>query len=149
MKIGMDMVQEGYNLLKQVSVRFTPPNLSAIISGGIYQYQRPDNSKVEDIVVNSLALSNSQLQEGFFNVNCHVPNKQNVVIGGQPQTTQPDIVRLKIIAKAVAERLDNYIGSDYRFRVQMPGNPIQDADLTWYINIRVFYNSIQNQYKFI
>lgn len=143
MKTGLDMVQIGYQLINQ-------PDVHALLSGSIFKLQRPQRtitSTESDIVINPLALPNKQYQEGVFNVNIHVPNLQNVVIGGKPDNTQPDIAAMNSIAAAVIPKLDNVWGDDYHLDCQTSGLPIQDSDGTWYLNIRVNFYSIQQNFK--
>lgn len=43
------------------------------INGKIYKDKRPVESSDEDIVINSLTMTNGYMQNGVFNVNCYVP----------------------------------------------------------------------------
>lgn len=56
--------------------------LVSALSGGIYTGQRPDNSVKEDVVINTITLTqDTEPQIGTSNVNIHVPD-QEVKIGG-------------------------------------------------------------------
>ena len=75
------------------------------INGGIYVGDdRPNDSDKEDIVVNSIALTQDYLpQIGTSNVNLFVPDK-NVKIGGKQQL-QANRTRLKELSEKAMETL--------------------------------------------
>ena len=51
--------------------------LKKALSGGIYvQGERPDNSGMEDVVINNLFLNHELPRTGTSNVNIHVPDKK-------------------------------------------------------------------------
>lgn len=139
MKTGIKMVQDGYSVVNVDAVKNA-------ITGKVYMYARPKNSNVQDVVLNTLTLSNTQVQEGVFNCNIHCPNKKDVVIGGKTDNTQPDIAALDAISQIVTDLLNIYIGNDFRLRAQNTGVLLRDVDGTWYVNIRVYYSSFQNHY---
>lgn len=87
-----------FSLLKQSPV-------STDISGGIYVGDdRPDDSTKEDIVVNSIDLTQDYLpQIGTSNVNVYVPDK-TVKIGGKQQL-QANRPRLKELSDMAIETL--------------------------------------------
>ena len=84
-------------------LRDSPVNTA--INGGIYVGDdRPDDSMKEDIVVNSISLTQDYLpQIGASNVNIYVPDK-NVKIGGKQQL-QANRTRLKELSKKAIEAL--------------------------------------------
>jgi hypothetical protein len=60
-------------------------DLTGNLTGGVYAGDRPDNSAVEDVTINTLPLSQDFLpQVGTSNVNIHVPDLY-VTIGGVKQ----------------------------------------------------------------
>ncbi|OQA66932.1 MAG: hypothetical protein BWY38_01642 [Ignavibacteria bacterium ADurb.Bin266] len=75
------------------------------ITGGIYVGDdRPDDSVKEDIVINSITLSQESLpQIGTSNVNIYVPDK-NVKIGGKQQL-KANRARLKQLSEIVMKTL--------------------------------------------
>lgn len=139
MKTGIQMVRDGYGIVNIDAVK-------NLITGKVYLFARPKNSEVQDIVLNTLALTNEQVQNGVFNCNVHCPNKSNVVINDETDTTQPDIAALDEISAFVTNILNDYVGYDFRLSAQNTGIPIRDVDNTWYVNIRVNYSSFQNHY---
>lgn len=110
------------------------------INGKIYKDTRPVDSRSEDIVINSLTMTNDYLQNGIFNINCYVPMLY-VNINGTAQY-QKNSKRLKEIADLVysaihdvweenfnldvvnhqdfEEKTHNY----YNFRVELNAYPI-------------------------
>jgi hypothetical protein len=84
-------------------LRESPVN--ATISGGIYVGDdRPDDSTKEDVVVNSIDLTQDYLpQIGTSNVNIYVPDK-NVKISGKQQL-QANRTRLKELSEMAIETL--------------------------------------------
>lgn len=139
MKTGLDMVNDAFGILNV-------PDITTVITGNLYKLARPKNSKVEDIVINALPLTAEQLQKGVFNVNIHVPNLKNVVIGGVTDETQPDVTRLGQIGKIVVEKLRDVVGNDFHFNADNSGYPIKDEDDTWYLNVRVSYYAVQTNF---
>lgn len=81
--------------------------VSTAITGGIYVGDdRPDDSAKEDIVVNSIDLTQDYLpQIGTSNVNIFVPDKI-VTIGGKQQL-KANRIRLKELSNMVIETLKN------------------------------------------
>ena len=81
--------------------------VSAAINGGIYVGDdRPDDSVKEDIVVNSIDLTQDYLpQIGTSNVNIFVPDKV-VTIGGKQQL-KANRTRLKELSNMAIETLRN------------------------------------------
>jgi hypothetical protein len=81
--------------------------VSAAINGGIYVGDdRPDDSVKEDIVVNSIDLTQDYLpQIGTSNVNIFVPDKV-VTIGGKQQL-KANRTRLKELSNMTIETLRN------------------------------------------
>lgn len=60
--------------------------LTSTINGGIYvQGERPDGSSKEDIVINNISVTHEKPQSGISNVNIHVEDLSNIMIGGQQQ----------------------------------------------------------------
>lgn len=119
--------------------------LKEAISGGVYKFKRPTNSEAEDVVINSLPITNGQLQQAVVNVNVFVPNKVQS-IGGYQDDEQPDTKRLKLLAELATSDLvdvwepeDSY-GVNYDVQQQ---TVIQDDDSKqYYINIRLQFYSV-------
>lgn len=101
------------------------------ISGGIYKYRRPINSTKEDIVINSLPITNGYMQKGTYNVNCYVQN-----IHGMPNTS-----RLEEIANKVQSILKEYWGEDYVLYIE--NSQTFEEENQMYYNFRIRLNIIK------
>lgn len=58
--------------------------LKEMVSGGIYKFERPDSSEKEDIVINTITVTQELPQKGASNVNIYVPDI-SIKIAGKPQ----------------------------------------------------------------
>lgn len=140
MKTGIDLAQD---ILSLVDV----DEITSIITGNVYLFERPQNSVLQDIVIGTLVLTNDQMQQGLGNVNCHCPNLKGVTINGAVDATLPDVVALNLISGRVTNLLNNYHGKTFFLSAQNTGVPLRDdINGTWYVNIRVNYNSFQDNY---
>jgi hypothetical protein len=122
-----------YKLLKDST------ELTSTISGGVYVYQRPFNSVLEDVVVNTIVLSqDSSPQIGTSNVNIHVKDK-SISIGGLKQD-MANIERLKEISAIVLNILRTQIVPGLSISIEnqttIPENEINQH----YVNIRINWN---------
>lgn len=127
MKTTLDFETFIFGILK-------PLNLA--ISGGVYLNKRVFGSKAEDVVINSLPVTNDNLQSAIVNVNIHVPNlKLNT--NGQTDNTQPDRVRLNEIAAPVLEALNECYEGDFSCDVQLVTLIEEPENKEHYFNIRV------------
>ena len=113
--------------------------IKAMITGGVYNSQRPLNSEKEDIVVNTITLTqDSSPQEGVSNINIHVPD-MTVKINSVQQTVINN-GRLKVISEAVlaAIRSANIEGLKCYPESQ---TTIQESEIKQhYCNIRINWN---------
>ena len=140
MKTGLEMVDDVYSLINK-------PEVKALIDGVVIKHRRPKGSKKKDIVVGSLALSAFQLQQGVTNVNIHIPNLTNVKFGDVVDDQQPDSVTFKAIVRVVRPLLDTQYRETFYTAVMDAPNLGQDSDGTWYMNIRVNYYAVINNFK--
>ena len=120
----------------------TLKNDSAIASqltGGVYIRQRPDNSVKEDIVVNTIALSQEYApQIGTSNINIHVADK-TVNIGGVQQKVA-DLVRLKTLSGLVLDKIRTVVVQGLTMTIE-PQNLIKEDEISQhYVNIRISWN---------
>jgi hypothetical protein len=112
---------------------------STSLTGGIFKARRPKDSKLEDIVVRTLAINGDQVQEGLVNVNVHVPNLQLT-----DDSTQPDEDRFTAITNIVLAALNDYRGFDFWFTIKVPGLLYPDGN-NWFSNIQVEYTTLQKE----
>jgi len=113
--------------------------LMSSLSGGIYAGQRPDNSEREDIVINTISLTQEyEPQLGTSNVNIHVPDKgQNI---GGVQMKMEDRQRLKYLADQVLTTLRDasVVGLTLQVTNQ---STIREAEISQhFVNIRIDWN---------
>lgn len=115
------------------------PAIATTISGGVYAGQRPDNSTMEDIVVNTIALTQDSLpQQGTSNINIHVPDK--VVTIGTSQQKLEDRARLKLIAGLVLDTMRAASVSGVKIAVESQNTIREPAIHQHYVNIRITWN---------
>lgn len=89
--------------------------INNVISGKIYKDKRPADSQKEDIVINSLTMTNHFLQNGVFNVNCYVPKKLVKIQDKNQYHT--DYARMKHIVDLVYPVLTDVWEEDFNLNV--------------------------------
>lgn len=141
MKTVIDLVDDMYDLLNVSTVN------SVMLSGDVFLDQRPDGHVNECIVINSLPITGRQLQTAVANVNIHVPNLK-LTINGQPDNSQPNRIRLKIISDVVIPLIKDAIINNTVTEIQNI-TMIRERDSSGqseinehFLNIRVGTNSI-------
>lgn len=110
-------------------------NIKSVISGLIYKDKRPIGSTKEDIVINSVAMDGSFLQDGVFNVNCYVP-MLSVNINGITQN-MPNTIRMDIVSKAVYPILEDVFRPQFNLTVVNHTTFEEEAEKATYINFRI------------
>lgn len=140
MKTEMDMMQDVFSIINVVDV-------SNLINGVIIKYERPKSSTKKDVVVKPLAISQDALQLGIVNINVHVPNLENIKFNGIPDDKQPSLEVIQSICKAIEPLVDGTEHYDFNVNIDRPATMEQEPDGSWFANIRVSYNSFQNNFK--
>lgn len=130
MKTNFDTVNILWKLLDNDS------SLKTTQKGGRFKYARPAGSTGEDLVINSLPISNELLQQSVLNVNIYAPNESVKIKGVESEA--PGSKRLEELTKMVTSIIDDYYdpAEDIGFDVQQIVL-IQDDTGEWYNNIRV------------
>lgn len=128
MKTTLDLVDIVYSVLINSS-------LKSAISGKIYKFKRPVNSNVEDVVINSLPVTNQQLQTAIVNVNVFVPELA-LSVNSEPDD-QPDFVRLKQLAALAVAALMDGVAGDYTWDVQQQTVIEDEESSQYYVNVRI------------
>lgn len=105
------------------------------ISGKIYKNKRPTESKLEDIVINSILMDNEFLQDGTFNVNCYVPFL-SVTINNISQS-MPNEKRLSEIFQIVNPLLDDVFKDDFNLTIERHETIDVETEKASYINFRI------------
>lgn len=128
--------------LEQVNIVYSKLKDSALdtaISGNITKNVRPVGSILEDVVINSLATINTQLQKGIMNVNIHVPNLKVNISGGVDQST-PDHNRINALTEIAIPLLKDIWGDNWDFDIEQI-NLIREEKSS-YNNIRLVFQSL-------
>lgn len=106
------------------------------ISGGLYSRTRPDDSVLEDIVVNTLSLTTDYTpQQGMVNINIHVPDIK-VNINGKTNS-KLNAVRLEQLGKAVCDIVENVKMQGFNISVSAVSLLEESERQEHYANIRV------------
>lgn len=116
------------------------PTIADVISGGIYVGDdRPSDSAKEDIVINSITLTQDYLpQLGTSNVNIFVPDKARKINGTQQYKACRK--RLKLITEKVTEIIRSTIVTGLKISLSSQ-TLIAEADIKQhYVNIRLSWN---------
>lgn len=112
--------------------------LKQAITGGVYAGQRPLNSVAEDVVVNTIALTQEYFpQLGTSNVNIHVPDL-DVKIGGVQQKVE-NRTRLRVIAGIVLDLVRETKFDNIGLVVESQTTIREEAINQHYVNIRISY----------
>jgi hypothetical protein len=124
------------------TILFTTVNVPAIksaVTGGIYLVDRPTSSKLIDIVVNTITLTQDSLpQIGTSNINIHVPDLK-VTIGGVQQNVA-DTAKLQSISLLVVNAIRNARIPGLKMSVESQ-NILAEADVAQhFVNIRITWN---------
>ena len=132
MKLTLDTDEILYKIVKDA---FTGLSLT----GGVYRNQRPLNSTKEDVVVNTITLSqDSDPQLGQSNVNIHVPDLTIALEGVQQNV--PNTARLKTLANAALTKLRSTIVQGLATSVDFQ-TIIEEPEIKQnYVNIRISWN---------
>lgn len=127
MKTTLDTTNVLFDVLKNSS-------LKDAISGNVYKIKRPVNSNVEDVVINSLPITNEQLQRSVSNVNVFVPD---IKVSSDAVDKMPDFVRLGVLANLAVSSLTDGISGDYIWDIQQQNVIEDDESDQHYVNIRI------------
>lgn len=135
MKTSFQFVDLIYQVLQGSSL------LKTSINGKIYKHKRPDGSKSQDVVINSLATNNEQLQLGVINVNFHCPNLE-INIDSQPAVSMPDHVKLFNVSNILIDLLKDCWTDEFHCTVQSQNSFEEEELRETFSNIRVNVYSI-------
>ena len=106
------------------------------LNGGVYLGQRPVNSEKEDVVINTIALTQEfKPQLGTSNINIHVADKV-VTIGGAQQKME-DRVRLKQLSELVLTTIRAGIVKGMKMVVENQSTLKEPEISQHFVNIRI------------
>lgn len=140
MKTGIEAITDVWRLVNV-------PEVKALIDGVIIRQRRPKMSNLFDVVVNGLGFTNEMLQRGIVNVNIHGTNLKSVRFGEFTDDQQPDLDRLDAIAHAIIPLVDTIFIDSWHLDIDRAPQQFQDSDGSWYVNIRLNYYSVLNNFK--
>jgi len=131
MKTTFDAIDIIYSVINNSS-------LKTGVNGTINKLKRQTGSTKEDIVINSIALTDTNLQEGVFNVNIYVPN---ITINS---SSLPNTVRLKALSEEAKELFEEVSGSTYNIWLSEQFI-FEDVQTSFhYINLRLRFRFLGN-----
>lgn len=114
-------------------------NNAAIINalqGRIYNNKRSEGKDVEEcIVVNTPWCNHDKPQQGYSNINIHVPDMQ-ITIDGKEQL-QPNLTRMSELANLVFTALDNATKEGVSWNRPQETQMQEVAHREHYINLRI------------
>ena len=115
-------------------------DVKAAITGGIYyQDDRPDDSTSEDVLVNTITLTQDFLpQIATSNVNIYVCDK-NKRINGKEQL-KPDLKRLNALTKTVLATLRNARITGVKIIPESQTTLAETSIKQHYVNVRIAWN---------
>ena len=130
-----------FDIIDILYIKLKTSALKAAVSGGLYkQGERPDNSTKEDIVINCLPTSGSQLQTATVNVNIYVPDSE-LTISGKPQF-KAKFSRLQALAELAITLLKEVSVDDYHYKIAFQGTLKEESIHQHFINIRIEFKKI-------
>lgn len=87
------------------------PEITSVITGGIFKGRRPAGSELEDIIINSPTTGDGTRQYGVSNVNIYVPDVKATIAGKEQFLT--NTARLLTLTNLVKPILEETDGDDY------------------------------------
>ena len=114
--------------------------LDLACNGGIWPGDRADGSELEDIVINSIAITSGTIQYAVANVNIYV---KDVAVPGSSNHNIKDSGRIKVLSDLAVTLLEEIRGDYYDFWFESQGVFQESAIGQHYINFRIdftFYN---------
>lgn len=115
--------------------------LDEAITGEVMKHRRVANSTKEDVIINSLALNNTQLQKGILNVNIHVPNLSiPTEQTGVRDNGYPNSVRLNQLTDLAIPLLKDEWGTDYDFDIEQIN--LITEETSSFNNIRIIFQAL-------
>ena len=138
MKSALDLVDD---IIKLIEV----PAITGQISGKVWAEERWDDVSKTDILVNSTGIVNLAMQVGFANINIYVPSESQTW-GGKAKL-YPNRKEMKRLVALISPLVETQWKETFHCEIEEAGNILQDTDGSWFINIRVKYWSLQENYK--
>lgn len=138
-KTTFDQVKTLYKVLSESDT------LVGELTGAIHIQQRPDNSELEDVVVNSITALPGSIELGIANVNVHVPDIEQESDGFIYKV--PDLNRLEELTNIVYPLIERtMIGTIGFFYVSLQTLIKSEITKQHYVNFRVNFRWHHSQY---
>ncbi|GAB3701436.1 hypothetical protein GCM10027592_29540 [Spirosoma flavus] len=128
MRLPYDLSNILYQVLKG-------SELDTALTGTVYKQVRPNGSKLEDLVINPLAIDARQFQRGRAIANLYVPNL-DVTLQGQPQQV-PDMARLKELGDIAVTVLQEYHSQEYSYWLHEPKDMHDEATGDYFLQLTI------------
>ncbi len=138
-KTTFDMVEDVRGLLNVSTV-------TSLLNGGLVEPELKSTPQdVKGIVIGALGITGSQIQVGNGNVNIHAPMIESKV-NGKP-IFLPDQEFFSNLTKVIKSLLDGITAPTFKLEITSCSGIIQDADGSYFANLRYRYTSTQKRYK--
>ncbi len=111
------------------------PSVKAAISGDIYKGRRPDDSTLEDVIINTPTLGDGTRQFGVSNVNIYVPDIVTIIGGKQQKLTNS--ARLITLTNLIKPLLEETDGDDFVLWIEKTQVFEESAINQHFMNIRL------------
>lgn len=143
--------------IEAVNIFYNYINSSNLLSdskkpkGGLYKYERPENSTKEDMVINSIGLNRDPVQKGVLIFNIYVNNLDpNIVPSVGTGRNVPDTARILYISKLFqsilqedgSEEKEIWINQDTNFEITSD-DVFADSNNQHYISFRINFFTIK------
>lgn len=146
-------MKDCFDVIQDVKSLINVPAITGQLTGAIWSDERPNSrSTKSDIVVNSNSITNTQIQVGRASIAVYWPNmkvaEKNAVVGGPDViSSMADQVNLYRMGRLILPLVETQSKSTFSTEVEDPGTVIKDADGSYFLNIRLVYRSVQENYK--
>jgi len=132
-------MKDSFDITEDVISLINIPEVTTFITGKIYADSRPNISNKQDIVVRVLAGTNEWMQNAVV-----VINGDGFVLH---DSDKPDMIKMRDLGKTLTKLLEGQYRNEFFTEIENPAQVRTDRDGSKYLNIRVRYRSIQNNFK--
>ncbi|WP_316743803.1 hypothetical protein [Pedobacter antarcticus] len=138
-------MKDAIDLVNDVRALINIPMITSQITGKVWADERWDDTSKTDVVVSSTGIVNTVIQVGYANVNIYTPSEK-LAYGGKDKLYPPR-QELKRISNLLIPLIESKVTSTFKTSVDEAGLIMRDTDGSWFMNIRVRYQSLQSNYK--
>jgi len=128
MKSSFDILDALYSLIDVSGV-------TNVISGDIYSTSIPDKDQRENITIKTLNNPNQYLQQGYINLNIHVP---------EVESGRPNLLRMKQILNIILPLVDDVKTGTFTFQIDDDKGVFknQELDSMYFYNLKLKFQTI-------